>query len=107
MGLRGTSAGLALAAALALGSRPAPACEICVEDHVAATYDYAVVAKAEAAGRRVLFVAVTGRDAPAGEKTIRRALAKVSGVDRASFRFSAFPSAASFAWDPRRASEGE
>jgi hypothetical protein len=66
-----------LAAAFALWSRPAPACEICVEDHVAATYDYGVIAKAEAARQKVLFVAVRGKDAaaPAGEA------AGVAGVD--------------------------
>lgn len=92
------------AVALALWSRPVPACEICVEDHVAATYDYAVIALAEAAGRKVLFVAVRGKDAgaPQSEAAVRRALAAIPGVDRASIRFSAFPTAASFAWNPKR-----
>lgn len=98
-----------LAAAFTLWSRPVPACEICVEDHVAATYDYSVVAGAEAAGRKVLFVAVRGRDAtaPATEALIRRALTAVPGVDHASIRFSKFPSAASFAWNPKRNDAGE
>jgi hypothetical protein len=97
------------AVALALWSRPVPACEICVEDHVAATYDYAVIALAEAAGRKVLFVAVRGRDAGArqSEAAVRRALAAIPGVDRASIRYSAFPTAASFAWNPRRYDSGE
>jgi hypothetical protein len=97
------------AVALALWSRPVPACEICVEDHVAATYDYAVIALAEAAGRKVLFVAVRGRDAgaPQSEATVRRALAAIPGVDRASIRYSAFPTAASFAWNPKRYDSGE
>lgn len=94
----------ALAAALTLWSRPAPACEICVEDYVAATYDYGVIAKAESRGQKVLFVAVRGRDAaaPAGAAAVRKALAAVTGVDSASIRTSAFPSAASFAWNPKR-----
>lgn len=98
-----------LAAALALWSRPAPACEICVEDHVAATYDYAVIARAESAGQHVLFVAVRGKDAgaPRSEGAVRRALAAIPGVDRSSIRFSAFPTAASFAWNPKLASSGE
>jgi uncharacterized protein (DUF2236 family) len=102
-------AACALAGAFALWSRPAPACEICVEDHVAATYDYAVVAKAEAAGQKVLFVAVRGKDAaaPASEAAIRRALAAMAGVDRASVRYSAFPSAASFAWSAKRISSAD
>jgi hypothetical protein len=114
MDLRRISAGIAprlciLAAALALGARAAPACEICVEDHVAATYDYAVVAGAEAAGRKVLFVAVRGRDAaaPGSESTLRRALSAVAAVDRASIRYSAFPPAASFAWNPRLHGPGD
>jgi hypothetical protein len=107
--LRLLCAACLLGPALALWSRPAPACEICVEDHVAATYDYGVIAKAESTGQNVLFVAVRGKgaSAPANEAAIRRALAAVAGVDRASIRYSAFPSAASFAWNPRRASPGD
>jgi hypothetical protein len=102
-------AAVVFAAALVLWAKPAPACEVCVEDHVAATYDYAVVAGAEAAGRKVLFVAVRGKDAAASasEAAVRRALAKVGAVDRASIRYSVFPSAASFAWDAKRASSAE
>jgi uncharacterized protein (DUF2236 family) len=97
------------ACALVLWVRPAPACEVCVEDHVAATYDYAVVARAEAAGQKVLFVAVRGKDAAAtaSEAAVRKALAKVGSVDRASIRYSAFPSAASFAWVAKRTSSAE
>jgi uncharacterized protein (DUF2236 family) len=97
------------AVALALWSRPVPACEVCVEDHVAATYDYGVVARAEAAGRKVMFVAVQGKDAaaPRSEAAIRKALAAVPGIDRASIRYSAFPTAVSFAWNPERYDSGE
>src|SRR5882672_2674866 len=118
MDLRRTSAWIAqrlfwvaavVAAAFALWARPAPACEICIEDHVAATYDYGVLARAEAAGQKVLFVAVRGNDAAASasEATVRRVLAKVGAVDRTSIRYSAFPSAVSFAWDAKRASLAE
>jgi len=95
-------------AALAIWVRPVPACEVCVEDHVAATYDYGVVAKAEAAGKKVLFVAVQGKDAaaPQSEAAVRRALSAVRGVDAASIRISAFPSAASFAWNPESYDSG-
>src|SRR5262245_8561352 len=94
---------LALAAALAL-PLPGFACEICVEDQVAATYDHAVVEKAEAAGHLVLFTAVHGKTAGAAhrEAAIRSAIASVAGVDRSSIRLSADPPAASFAWDPKR-----
>jgi uncharacterized protein (DUF2236 family) len=90
-------------------SRPAPACEICVEDHIAATYDHGVIARAEASGQNVLFVAVRGKDvaAPRSEAAIRGALAAVAGVDRASVRYSVFPAAASFAWNPKRISSAD
>jgi len=96
------------AGALVLWVRPVPACEVCVEDHVAATYDYAVVARAEAEGQKVLFVAVRGKDAgtPRSEMAVRKALA-TAGADRASIRYSAFPTAASFAWDPKRSSSAD
>ena len=98
-----------LAAALALWSRPVHACEVCVEDHVAATYDYGVIARAEQKGHHVLFVAVRGHDAgaPHSEAALRKALAAVPGIDLASIRFSAFPTAASFAWNPERTTSGE
>jgi uncharacterized protein (DUF2236 family) len=97
------------AAALALWSRSVPACEVCVEDHVAATYDYGVVARAEAAGQKVMFVAVQGKDAaaPRSEAAVRKALAAVPDIDRASIRYSAFPTAVSFAWNPARYDTGE
>jgi hypothetical protein len=92
------------AAALALLAPPASACEICVEDHVAATYDFAVIAKAQAAGHDLMFTAVRGgkAGAPGSQAIIRRAIAAVSGVDRDSIRLSVGPPAASFAWDPKR-----
>src|SRR5262245_8622371 len=96
------------AAALLLWARPVHACEVCVEDHVAATYDYAVVARAETAGQKVLFVAIRGRDAgaPRAEAAVRKALV-AAGADRASIRYSAFPTAAAFAFDPKRSSSAE
>jgi hypothetical protein len=98
-----------LAAALALWSRPVPACEVCVEDHVAATYDYGVIARAEQKGHHVLFVAVRGHDAgaPHSEAALRKALAAVPAIDLASIRFSTFPTAVSFAWNPERTTSGE
>ena len=113
MDLRRTSARIALrllwVVAAVPWARPAAACEICVEDHVAATYDYGVIAKAEAAGQKVLFVAVRGKDVavPGREAAIRGALAAVPGVDRASIRYSVFPAAASFAWNPKRIGSAE
>jgi hypothetical protein len=102
-------AGFILAAALALWARPVMACEVCVEDHVAATYDYGVIARAEQKRQHVLFVAVRGHDAgaPGNEAALRRALAAVPAIDRGSIRFSAFPTAASFAWNPEGITPGD
>jgi len=68
-----------------------------------------VIARAEQKGHHVLFVAVRGHDAgaPHSEAALRKALAAVPGIDLASIRFSAFPTAASFAWNPERSSSGE
>jgi hypothetical protein len=87
----------------------AGACEVCVEDHVAATYDFQVISKAGAAGRSVLFVALRGKDVTAlrSKETIQRAVSAMAGVDGGSIRFSALPPAASFAWDPKRHGSGE
>ena len=92
-----------------LCARPALACEVCVEDHVAATYDFEVMSKAEAAGRSVLFVALRGKDAtaPRSKQAIQRAVSAMPGVDGGSVRFSAVPPAASFAWDAERIGSGE
>ena len=93
---------------LALLAQCALACEICVEDQIAATYDYGVLVRAEAAGLNVLFAALRGdtASAPQSEAIVRRTISTLSGVDRSSIRLSAVPSAASFAWDPKRYPSG-
>ncbi|HKA38354.1 MAG TPA: hypothetical protein VKD25_01185 [Burkholderiales bacterium] len=98
-----------LTAAILLTAKTALACEVCVEDHVAATYDFQVISKAGATGRSVLFVALRGKDAtaPRSKETIQRAVSAMAGVDGGSIRFSAVPPAASFAWDPKRHGSGE
>ena len=92
-----------LAAAIAVPASGL-ACETCIEDQIAATYDHAVVAKAEAAGHLILYAAVRGSNAGTArsDAKIRRAIASVAGVDRRSIRLSPAPPAASFAWDPQR-----
>lgn len=92
-------AGLALVAALA--SPAALGCGTCVEDKIAATYDYDVVQQASARRHVVVFAAV---EAPADAHALARAAARVPGVDRASVRTAESPRALSFALDPRRAS---
>jgi hypothetical protein len=99
----------ALAALAALSAQSALSCEVCVEDHVAATYDFQVISKAGATGRSVLFVALRGKDAtaPRSKEAIQKAVRAMAGVDSGSIRFSAVPPAASFAWDPKRNGSGE
>jgi phage protein D len=84
-------------------STVAMACGVCIEDRVAATYDYAVVTKAAAERKVMVFAAVDGQGtAKALAANAQRAAGKVAGVDRASVRSAAEPAAAlSFALDPR------
>ena len=76
------------------------ACGVCVEDKIAATYDYGVVQRASARHHLVVFAAV---ESPADPQALRKAAARVKGVDRASVRAAANPRALSFALDPRAA----
>ncbi len=79
------------------------ACGVCIEDRVAATYDHAVVTRAAAEHRVMVFAAVDGRGpAKSLAASAQRAAGQVAGVDRASVRAAAEPAAAvSFALDPR------
>jgi len=94
-----------LVAAWALAAAPAAlACGICVEDKVAATYDYGVVTHAAARHRVVVFAAVDGPgDAAARALSLKQAAGRLAGVDRKSVRTAASPRALSFALDPRAA----
>jgi hypothetical protein len=89
----GLAAGLVPAVALACGT--------CIEDKVAATYDWDVVQQASVRRHVVVFAAV---EAPADAKALASAAARVPGVDRASVRTADSPRALSFALDPKRAS---
>jgi hypothetical protein len=78
------------------------ACGVCVEDKVAATYDHAVVARAIADRRVVVFAAITGQaDGRTLAAVARRATSGVPGVERGSVRVAVDPIAISFALDPR------
>lgn len=78
------------------------ACGACIEDRIAAAYDYAVVTGAVAKHHVVVFAGVDGSgDAAKQSEAVKRAAARVAGVDRASIRAAASPSALSFALDPR------
>lgn len=84
---------------LALAAPAALACGVCVEDKVAATYDYDVVQHAAARHHVVVFAAV---EAPADPQVLRKAAARAKGVDRGTVRAAGNPRALSFALDPRR-----
>jgi hypothetical protein len=79
---------------------PARACGHCVEDKVAATYDYGVLTAAARRGHVVVFTEIRGPAAgaqPALGKFIEQALAGAAGVDHGTVRVSLDPPAASFA----------
>jgi hypothetical protein len=89
--------------ALALPVEPVRACNVCLEDKIAATYDWQVVANARRTGHQVVFVAIQGNVAPRDEALTRRLvhqLGTVPGVDVGTVRVSLAPPAASFACDP-------
>ncbi len=76
-------------------------CGVCVEDKVAATYDYAVVQQAASKGRLMVFCEVGGA---VDASRIRNAARQVRGLDRSSVRLSTQPAALSFALDPAQLS---
>lgn len=87
-------------------AQPASACGHCVEDKIAAVYDFAVVSGAQTAHRHVAFVAIDGsfvNDA-ATQRKITDMVRATKGVDGASVRISLDLAAISFAYDPKRAS---
>jgi hypothetical protein len=87
----------------ALGAPAVWACGVCVEDKVAATYDYAVVQHALARGQVVVYCEMSGRGR-GGDARLRQAAARVPGLDAASVRISAEPAALSFALDAAKRS---
>jgi hypothetical protein len=77
------------------------ACGVCVEDKVAATYDHAVVMKAEARHHLVVFGEIDGAvSIETVTASILAAARRVQGIDRGTVRTSASPPAFSFALDP-------
>jgi hypothetical protein len=79
----------------------AQACGVCVEDKVAATYDYAVVQRAAARGQMVVFCEVDG---PVDAARIRQVARGVRGLDSTSVRVSEVPAALSFSLDASKSS---
>ena len=79
------------------------ACGVCLEDKVAATYDYALVQRALAQRRVVVFAEPR---TPVDERRLKAfaaAAARAPGVDAATVKTSAAPATVSFVLDPRRA----
>jgi hypothetical protein len=95
-----------LAAAALLASAPdAWACNACVEDKIAATYDWQVVQQARRVGHTVVYAAIQGAVTPGDDAFSHRLLerlAHAAGVDAGSVRVSLAPPAVSFACDLRR-----
>lgn len=81
---------------VALAAPAVWACGVCVEDKVAATYDYAVVQRAAANGRAMVYCEIHG---PLDAGRWRDAARHVRGVDGASVRVATQPAAISFALD--------
>jgi hypothetical protein len=87
---------LGFCAALLLHTGMAQACGVCVEDKVAATYDFAVIQRAMSRGQVVVFCEVVG---PVDVARIRQAARRVSGLEPGSLRVSEAPAAISFVMD--------
>jgi hypothetical protein len=95
-----TSIRIGAALALALAVPAALACGACIEDKVAATYDFAVVERAQSDHRVVVFAEIRGdQDAAKLERAAASAAKRTRGIDPASVRSAHAPLALSFALD--------
>jgi len=75
------------------------ACDACLEDKIAATYDWEVVSAAKRQGHTVIFTAIQGPVGPQDKRLGRRLteeLLAVPGVDAGSVRVALSPPAVSF-----------
>ena len=94
----------AVLAALFAATGAAQACGYCVEDKMAAVYDYAVVTRALARKHHVAFFHIEGTLAP-GEvtrRTLEALVGSVAGVDQGTSRVSVESATLSIAFDPLR-----
>jgi len=104
---RATHTSLLAAMLLAAVAPHARACNACLEDKIAATYDWQVVSAAQARGHTIVFTAIAGKvkaDDPALAKKLARQIGAVRGVDPGTPRVSLSPPAASFSFDPAHGS---
>lgn len=76
-------------------------CGVCVEDKVAATYDYRVTENAARQGNGIAYAEIAGPLAGAAETVaaIQQVVERTHGVIPGSVRLSAAPPAVSFVWD--------
>lgn len=91
---------IALAIALLAAAPPALACGHCVEDRVAAVYDYRVEQEAGRQNLRVAYLGVNGprAESEAAAATVATALRENPAAVADTVRTSVSPAAASFAW---------
>ena len=77
------------------------ACGYCVEDKIAAVYDYAALTQAHARRQTVVYFAIDGaiRDSASLLKTL---VERTKGVEKGSARVSVESGALAVAFDPRR-----
>jgi nucleotide-binding universal stress UspA family protein len=95
----------ALTASMVCLAPAALACGVCVDDKVAAAYDHALVQRAFAQGRVVVFCELAGpRDAQALTREAQRSARRLRGVDPASVHASPDLPVVSFALDPGKQS---
>ena len=79
------------------------ACGVCIEDKVAATYDHALVERALAQHRVVVFAEPRASVDEHGLKAFAALARRAPGVDAATVKTSAAPASVSFVLDPKRA----
>ena len=89
--------------ALVAFASPALACGYCVEDKIAAVYDYAALTQAHAKKQTVVYFAIDGtiRDSAPG---LQKIVHSVRGVEKGSARISVEAGALAVSFDPRRTS---
>jgi hypothetical protein len=87
---------------LALQGTAAIACGHCVEDKIAAVYDYAIVTQALGQKHQVAFFAIEGVLTPGNDvRQIIKAVESASVADKDSARVSVESASLSVAFDPR------
>lgn len=96
----------AAAILLALCASAASACGHCVEDKVAAVYDYAVATQAFSQKHQVAFFGIDGPllMGDNSRREIEAITRNIAGIDQGSTRVSLESAALSVAFDPRRIS---